>query len=372
MADRLNDDTATAAQGSLRARAGGSQRIPMKRDGRSSSAAIGTVLGILVSAVAAVAGVAAVAAVAACASDSEVPAPSSPTESNGGVDAIGTYDVVTAQVTFVDESRSTKAHGGRPALPSRTLPVEVRYPEPVGGAHRGAFPLIVFSHGSTRRAEHYHRTLDAWASAGYVVVGPDFPLSKEGTPGGTDYAGIAEQAGDVSFVIDRVLASSSDPQRPWAALVDPHRIGLGGQSLGAITTVAVGINPCCVDDRVDAITEFAGAWADLGSAGPVAADAAPPALLVHGDADPTVPYAMGEALLELHPGDRRLLTLVGTGHDAGYFGGLDEPLDELVTRATVCFYDLHLKDDPDAAARLEALVARAGPEVATLSPRSPG
>ena len=79
-------------------------------------------------------------------------------------------------------------------------------------------------------------------------------------------------------------------------------------------------------------------------------------------------YATGQALFDMYPGTRRLLTLVGSGHDPGYFEGLDEPLDELVTRATVDFYDQYLKDDPEAAAQLDALVAAAGPQVATLTP----
>ena len=328
-------------------------------------------------------------AVAACASDDDGDSSAdatttsaekseSPESSEGAVAEIGTFEVGRDTTTLVDDSRPTKAHGGQAELPSRTMPLEVWYPKAAAGkkgtaGEKGAtFPLIVFSHGSTRRAVHYEKTLEAWASAGYVVVGPDFPLSKEGTPGGTDYGGIAEQAGDVSFVIDQVLASATDPGRPWAALVDPDRIGLGGQSFGAITTVAVAINPCSADDRVDVITEFAGAWADLGSPGPVPAESAPPALLVHGDADPTVSYATGQALFDMYPGTRRLLTLVGSGHDPGYFEGLDEPLDELVTRATVDFYDQYLKDDPEAAAQLDALVAAAGPQVATLTPPTEG
>jgi len=278
--------------------------------------------------------------------------------------AIETYEVGRASMTLVDDSRPTKAHGGEPERPDRTLPIEVWYPEDVDGP----VPLVVFSHGSTRRAVHYERTLEAWASAGYVVVGPDFPLSKEGTPGGTDYGGIAEQAGDVSFVIDQVLDLAGDPDQPWAALVDGERIGLGGQSFGAITTVATAVNPCCADPRISAVTEFAGAWFDLGEDGPIPAADAPPALLVHGDADPTVPYALGTALYDLYPGEVQLLTLPGSGHDPGFFGGLGEPLDALVTRATLAFYDAHLKDDPTAEDRLAGLVADAGPDVARLGP----
>lgn len=281
---------------------------------------------------------------------------------------IGTFEVDEATAELVDSSRVTKAHGGQPELPERTLPIHIWYPRLDAGTR---VPLVVFSHGSTRLAVHYRATLEAWASAGYVVVGADFPLSKEGTTGGTNYGDVNEQAHDVSFVIDGVLGSAGDPEHPWAAMVDPERIGLGGQSLGAITTLLAAADPCCAERRVDAITEFAGAWSNSGSA---TADepTAPPALLVHGDADPTVPYGAAESLLDNYPGARRLLTLVGSGHDPGFFEGLGGPLDELVTRATVAFYDQHLKDDPEGPQRLETLVVEAGAGVATLSePRGP-
>lgn len=291
-------------------------------------------------------------------------ASTSVTPDGAGASAVGTYTVEHATTTFVDPSRPTRAHGGQPELRERTLPIDIWYP---AGADGLRFPLLVFSHGSTRRAVDYAATLESWASAGYVVVGPDFPLSKTGTPGGTDYGDIESQARDVGFVISQVLDTPEDAARPWAKLVDPGKIGLGGQSMGAITTVAAAINPCCADRRVGAITEFAGAWASFGAPGPVAAAEAPPALLVHGSADPVVPYASATSLNDMYPGSHRLLTLVDSAHDPGFFGGVSTPLDELVTRATLAFYDAHLKDDPAGSERLDALVAAAGPQVATLS-----
>ncbi|MCB0977648.1 MAG: hypothetical protein KDB02_09335 [Acidimicrobiales bacterium] len=293
---------------------------------------------------------------------------------------IGTFAVARVEVTFVDDSRPTKAHGGQPEKPQRTLPTVVWYPTAGDATGKvadggpmidgGKAPLIVFSHGSTRNADDYASTLVAWASAGYVVAGPNYPLSTTGVPGGTDYGGAPEQAVDVAFVIDRMLAGEAgDEKAPWSGRIDDARIGLGGQSFGAITTLTAVADPCCTDDRIAAITEFAG-FGGGSEKTPADATGAPPALFVHGNADPTVPYDAGRGSFDHYPGDAWFLTLVGTGHDDGYFGGLDEPLDELVTRATAAFYDAQLKGDDQGMDRLRELVSKAGPKVATLEPRS--
>ena len=51
----------------------------------------------------------------------------------------------------------------------------------------------------------YRSALDLWASRGYVVVAPTFPLSSGTAPGGPGLADYREQPADVSFVISRVL-----------------------------------------------------------------------------------------------------------------------------------------------------------------------
>jgi len=311
------------------------------------------------------------------------PSGTAPTASTAGPDdqelvepaEVGTYRVGRVEVVLVDGSRPTKAHGGQPERRERTLPTVVWYPA-VGDASAAAgadlpfadggdVPLIVFSHGSTRNAEDYAATLTAWASAGYVVAAPNFPLSTTGVPGGTDYGGAPEQAGDVSFVITHLLvepgAAPGAPAHPWAGRIDAERIGLGGQSFGAITTLVAASDPCCADDRVVAVTEFAG----FGGGGPEGRPG-PPALFVHGDADPTVGYDAGRGAFAGYPGDASFLTLHGAGHDDGFFGGVGDPLDELVTRSTLAFYDRHLKGDDGAADRLRHVVAEAGPEVASL------
>lgn len=299
---------------------------------------------------------------------------------------VGTFGVGRIDETFVDGSRTTKAHGDQAEQPDRTLPTMVLYPtappdaasyrdvvavEPGAPALGLPAPLIVFGHGSTRAGPDYLDTLASWASAGYVVAAPNFPLSTTDAPGGTDYGGIAEQTGDVSFVIDEVLAASADPDSPLAGTVDPDLVGLGGQSFGAITAIATGFNACCADDRIDAVTEFAGMWFDLGAGNEVAPGAADlPALFVHGEGDGVVPIAgdrTAASLAAAAGAPVQFLTLASSDHDAGYFGGLEPGLDALVTRATLAFYDQHLKRDPQAAARLIALVDEAGPKLATLT-----
>lgn len=245
------------------------------------------------------------------ASSTTAPAPGEP---DGGaapgslVDpaAIGTHRVGRVDLVLIDDSRPTKAHGGAPERATRTLPTVVWYPavgDPGDGvdadlalAAGGEVPLIVFAHGSTRKGEHYAATLEAWASAGYVVAAPDFPLSTEGVPGGTDYGGAPEQAGDVSFVIDEMLAADDAATRPWSGRIDPARLGLGGQSFGAITTLTAAADPCCADDRLAAITEFAGFGGGSGEG-----RTAPPALFVHGDDDPTVGHDAGRGAFAAYP-----------------------------------------------------------------------
>lgn len=328
----------------------------------------------------------------------------------GAVHEVGSYLVGRADLELVDGSRPTKAHGDQPELASRTLPTMVLYPavdgavRPVpeegptdGGADGPATtvqgrsspdevavvedaaavgepaPLIVFGHGSTRAGPDYLDTLAAWASAGYVVAAPNFPLSTTGAPGGTDYGGIAEQTGDVSFVIDEVLAASADPDDRLSGTVDPERIGLGGQSFGAITAIATGYNACCADERIDALTEFAGMWFDLGDGEAVAAAGADlPGLFVHGDGDGVVPIegdAKAAELAAAAGAPVQFLELATSDHDAGFFGGPDgTALDRLVTAATLAWYDQHLKDDDAAADRLAATVDDAGGSLATLEP----
>ncbi|HYI62291.1 MAG TPA: hypothetical protein VEW93_10870 [Acidimicrobiales bacterium] len=295
------------------------------------------------------------------------------------VEAVGTYAVGSHEETLVDDTRTTQAHGGEAEKPDRTLPVLVLYPTDGGTAPDpeadivvdappapGPWPLVVFSHGLSGNGPAYTTTLRVWASAGYVVVAPTYPLANDETPGGSTPSDIPEQTADVAFVIDWARQASSADDGPLAGLIDGERVGLAGHSLGAITSVAVGYNPCCQDPRVGAVAEWAGGYAtDLGQGGGEPVADGPPLLIVHGDADDTVPYDRAEDAFARIDAPRTLVTLIGGAHTPPYVQGLAHPDTTVVTLSALAFFDQHLKDDPDGADRLAAVVDDAGPTVAT-------
>lgn len=288
-----------------------------------------------------------------------------------------TFEVGRRERTFVDTTRPTAAHGGRPELPSRTQRTLVLYPADGAGEGaaplEGAWPMIVFSHGSTRAGIDYVDTLSWWASAGYVVVAPSFPLSSTGTPGGTAYGDYENQTEDVSFVIDSVTADkepvvSEGP--PLGELVDPDRVGAGGQSFGAITTLGVVAAECCADPRIKVATEFAGMLLPFSSGTAIATTVADvPILFVHGNEDPAVAYDAGRTAFSTIGAPGGFLTLVDTGHDDGYFDGGSTDLDRLVSESTLAFYDAVLKPkgaEGTGVERVKALADDAGPTVGTF------
>ncbi len=289
-----------------------------------------------------------------------------------------TYAVSQHVTTYVDTKRTTDAHGGKPELPSRTLRTLVIYPTPGSASSTmqkdakplpGPWPVIVFGHGSTRAPEDYESKLAWWASAGYVIVAPAFPLSTKGTAGGTSYGDYLNQTGDESFLLDAIFAETSGPLK-LASLVDHNRVGLGGQSFGAITALGTVAAKCCADKRIKAATSFAGVWLSYpGTKDQLAAWAKKvPVLFFHGSDDPTLPYKMDRDFFERLGAPGGFVTLVGSGHDPGFFDASTTPLDKLVSATSLAFYNQHLKDGPDATPIIAKLVDQAGPKVATFTP----
>ena len=282
--------------------------------------------------------------------------------------ADGSFAVGTTNFTFVDTSRPTAENKGAPAKDSRTLRTAVFYPieGPIGNpARSGAppiagrrFPLIVFAHGLTAIARIYTVILQAWAEAGYVVAAPDFPLSSGTAPGGANKDDVVNQPADESFVIDQMLLLDGDPASLLHGAIDRDRIGASGQSLGGMTTFGVAFNTCCRDPRIDAAVPLAGSLI-LFPAGEYDPDIGPPVLIVHGDADESVPYESATEAYALLLAPKFLLTHLGGRHVPPYVGSRDAPPVAATIDASIAFFDLFLKHERDALERLIAVGQRA-------------
>lgn len=174
----------------------------------------------------------------------------------------GPYGIGSRTVTFVDTSRPTQPNGTYPGAPDRTLETEIWYPSlpeflsetadaPLTSTG-GTFPLIIRAHGFSgyrRDSTYIARHLASW---GYIVVAPDFPLSSLGSPGGVTLTDIDEQAGDVSFLIDSILAANANPAHFLFGRVDTTNIGAIGHSLGGATVLLATYHGTVRDPRIKA------------------------------------------------------------------------------------------------------------------------
>ncbi len=272
----------------------------------------------------------------------------------------GHFSVGTISQTFVDSSRGTAAWGPQPASSSRTLATTILYPAtgaqstatpPLATPDRSGapYPLIVFSHGLGASPQDYLPLLKSWASAGYVVAAPLFPLTSSVTPGGPDAGDVVNQPKDVSYVIGGVLSAAAATTGTLAGLVDPNEVGVAGHSNGGVTTLALIANTCCHDPRIKAAVAMAGTT--VGIPGGVYDDNhTPPVLLVHGTADQLIPYRSAPIFYDAIKGPKGLLTISGGSHESA--AGLVSPSSTYVSRATTDFFDAYLKGDISALSRM--------------------
>jgi dienelactone hydrolase len=178
----------------------------------------------------------------------------------------GPHGVATIEITFDDPARPIVQTALHPAAQSRTLVTTIYYP--TGGrstllgssalASGAPFPLVMYSHGYSSGRNEAQTVASRLASYGYVVVAPDFPLSNMlANDGNPDPSDAANQPGDVSFLIDRVLELSRNPRHVLANAVDETRIGATGVSMGGLTTLLVALHPVLQDRRVKAALPIA-------------------------------------------------------------------------------------------------------------------
>jgi predicted dienelactone hydrolase len=264
------------------------------------------------------------------------------------------YEVGEREVSFTDTSRSTAANGSYPGSPKRQLRTLLLYPKLDGEpAHQGApFPLVLFSHGFDGAPDAYKELLREIAGAGYVVAAPQYPLTHTGAPGGPTVGDVANQPADARFVIDQVLDA-----KPGADFlrgrVDRARIGVGGHSLGGITTYGLAYNSCCTHENIKAAFAIAGA----ASAFPretFFVDNHTPLLAIHGDDDATLMYDAGHDSWERANAPKYFLTVINGAHGSEARGGTT-PKQRIVTEAILHFLDAYVRGNTDALTDLTAV-----------------
>jgi pimeloyl-ACP methyl ester carboxylesterase len=134
---------------------------------------------------------------------------------------------------------------------------------------------------------------------------------------------------------------------PLLNSVDPAEVGDSGQSDGGVTAAAAAYNTCCIDPRIKASSiltggafGFDGQWFPPGT---------PPVLFVHATADEVNPYGASTSMFAQAQSPKYLYTIEGGSHLEVY---VDPPWEEHVARTMVAFFDLYLKGDQSAVARL--------------------
>ena len=168
----------------------------------------------------------------------------------------GPYKFASEDITLEDDSRPTQANGDFPGSASRKLVTRLWLPE--ARALTTPQPLLIYSHGfmssrigGTHIAEHL-------ASLGYIVAAPDFPLTHFNAPKPQLVKDVVNQPGDVSFIIDQLLARSRTQGDALYGAIDERRIAVAGLSLGGMTTSLVAFHPTMGDPRIAAAVSIAG------------------------------------------------------------------------------------------------------------------
>jgi predicted dienelactone hydrolase len=272
----------------------------------------------------------------------------------------GKFGVGRFTLTFVDTSRATPANGSYPGAPSRTLPTLISYPAVDGQPAPGSHPLVVFATGIGDSPTQYEALFDFWVRAGFIVAEPAFPLSNDHAPGGSTAADLANQPGDVSFVITQMLAANGSARSRLHGRINPRQVAVAGKSLGALTVFEVGYNVAARDRRVVAVIALTGVVAN---ASPHFTGVTTPLLLEHGTADTTVPISGSiNAYAQANP-PKFFVTLFGQTHGSA-FGGGTHPAEVVVERTTTDFLERYVTGQAAALARLQ----QAGdvPSVASL------
>lgn len=252
-----------------------------------------------------------------------------------------------------------------------------------------AFPIVLFSHGSSGvRMQSTFLTVYL-ASHGYVVAAPDHlgnTLSDAVLGAGTaeQFESLGLRPDDMGFVLAYLQGLPAED--PLGAIVDGERVGAAGHSFGALTTLRMLAQDRPIDVAVaQAPPGFDIVW--FGGLPVQPEEIEVPVMLHAGEVDMTTPLADAESIYERLTPPRSLLTVGTAGHfsfsdmclldadaiEAATQIGLSEALDDGCSEANIGpelalplerhfaigLFNGHLRDSPGSLALLTAEAADA-------------
>lgn len=226
------------------------------------------------------------------------------------------YDFVRDDLRLVDDNRPTQANKDFAGTNSRIFEAAYWYPvNHQGAVPEGQHPLVVYSHGFGSSRESGKHLGVYLARNGYIVIAANFPLTNRSAPGGPEPKDVVNQPGDVSFLIDTVIAWSLDKGHILSGHIDETRIGVTGISLGGMTTTLVSYHPTNRDPRIKAAASIAGPSSSFSEKFYENADI--PFLMLAADIDALVPYDV-HALPVLDRVQRSSLVTIEGGTHLGF------------------------------------------------------
>ncbi len=226
----------------------------------------------------------------------------------------GSFDIAREPLALIDTSRPLNANGDFAGGPERELNGFVWYPET---QDEQSFPLIVYSHGFMSSVAEVDYLVEFLVPKGYIIAGVNYPLSHMGAPGGPNVNDVINQPGDVSFVIDALLARNEDAADSLSGMIDPSRIAAVGLSLGGLTTQLLTFHRDVRDPRISVAVSIAGPSSFLDPG--FFATTNIPFMMIAGSADAVVPYASNAAPIPAKANNSVLVTL-DKGSHVGFAG----------------------------------------------------
>jgi dienelactone hydrolase len=242
----------------------------------------------------------------------------------------GSFAVGSIEMTFDDSSRPITATDKHAAAPSRRLVTTIYYPAasqtPLIGqtplAAGGPFPMLMYSHGYSSSRDEGAPVAKQAASYGYIVVVPEFPLTNiAANNGAPDVTDAANQPGDVTYLIDQMLALAADSSSLFANAVDETRIGALGVSLGGLTTWLVSFHPKLHDPRIKAAVPIAGLSSFFAQGFYHTREL--PVLILHGDIDAFIDYELNARRSFTRAAPNARLITIAKGTHAAFGAQLD-------------------------------------------------